>query len=236
MCNESVVIDRRNSVRFVQRIRHMLKTRTGRATITALLTLPVLALLGCSAAATELPASSPASAPTSTATPTPTATPAATATPTATPQNEAGEPVWPNDRCQDEGLSAGLVDRPDLSTANQEGFVIVLTNVSGQSCSYYGWPGVLLLGADGALLTSRDDKMIGEREPEPGALAPGESIQVEAFLTDVNTYDCAPTTATTIRVLVTSDGAGPGIDTPADLRVCGDGRSDFSAGPSMPAS
>jgi hypothetical protein len=37
-------------------------------------------------------------------------------------------------------------------------------------------------------------------------------------------------------VLVTSDGAGPGIDTPADLQVCGDGRSDFSAGPSMPAS
>lgn len=38
-----------------------------------------------------------------------------------------------------------------------------------------------------------------------------------------------------IRVLVTSDGAGPGIDAPANLQVCGDALSDFSAGPSGPA-
>ena len=70
-------------------------------------------------------------------------------------------PVWPDDRCQDEQLAAELVARPELSGAGREGLAIVLTNVSEQSCSYYGWPGVLLLGADGALLTSRDDKMIG---------------------------------------------------------------------------
>ena len=202
----------------------MLKTRTGRAALAAVLTLPVLALLGCAVAATETPASSPVSAPTS------------TATPTTTPQREAADPVWPNERCQDEQLAAELVDRPDLSAANREGYMIVLTNVSEQSCSYYGWPGVLLLGADGTLLTSRDDKRIGPAEPEPGALAPGESFQVEALLTEVGTYDCTPTTATTVRVLVTSDGAGPGIDAPADLQVCGDARSDFSAGPSIPAS
>jgi membrane-bound inhibitor of C-type lysozyme len=208
----------------------MLKARTGRAALAALLTIPVLALLGCAAAATEVPVSPPASAPMPTATPTPTST----ATPTTTPQSQAAEPVWPNYQCQDEQLAAELVDRPDLSAANREGYVIVLTNVSEQSCSYYGWPGVLLLGADGTTLTSRDDNMMGALEPEPGALAPGESFQVEALLTEVGTYDCTPATATTIRVLVTSDGAGPGIDAPADLQVCGDARSDFSAGPSTP--
>lgn len=69
-------------------------------------------------------------------------------------------------------------------------------------------------------------------EPEPGALAPGESFQVEALLTDVGTYDCAPTNATMIQVLVTSDSAGPGIDAPAALQVCGDAWRDFSARPS----
>ncbi|TFC01077.1 DUF4232 domain-containing protein [Cryobacterium adonitolivorans] len=206
----------------------MLKTRTSRIALTALLMVPTLALVGCAATAAEAPESTLVSAPPSAATP--------TATPTATPQILAADPVWPNDRCQDEQLAAELVERPDLSVANREGFVIVLTNVSEQSCSYYGWPGVLLLGADGTLLTSRDDKMIGTAEPEPGALAPGESAQMEALLTEVGTYDCTPTTATTIRVLVTSDGAGPGIDAPADLQVCGDARSDFSAGPSIPAS
>ncbi|MGX5695099.1 DUF4232 domain-containing protein [Agromyces soli] len=143
-------------------------------------------------------------------------------------------PVWPDDRCQDEQLAAELVARPELSGAGREGLAIVLTNVSEQSCSYYGWPGVLLLGA-GALLTSRDDKMIGG-DAAPGALAPGESAQVEALLTAVGAYSCAPTTATTVRVLVSSDGAGPGIDAPADLQVCGDARSDFSAGPLIPVS
>lgn len=209
----------------------MLKTRTGRAALTALLTLPVLALLGCAASAAETPASSPASAPTS------------TATPTATPQNEAAEPVWPNDRCQDEQLAAELVDRPYLSTADQEGFAIVLTNVSEQSCSYNGGPGVLLLGADGALLTSRSGDTLGPvgspgttAELTPGALAPGESVQVEGQLTVASAYDCTPTTATTVRVLVTSDGAGPGVDIPTDLQVCGSARGDLSIGSFFPVS
>jgi len=198
----------------------MLKTRTGRIALTALLMLPALALVGCAAAAAEAPAPTVVSAPTS----------------TATPQNETADPVWPNERCQDDQLAAELVDRPDLSAANQEGFAIVLTNVSEQSCSYYGGPGILLLGADGTLLTSRDDKIMDTAEPEPGALAPGESAQVEALLTEVGMYDCTPTIATTVRVLVTSDGAGPGIDAPADLQVCGDARSDFTAGSYTPAS
>ena len=212
----------------------MLKTRTGRAALAALFTLPVLALLGCAAAA-ETPASSPASALTSTATATP--------TPTATPQNEAADPVWPNDRCQDEQLAAELVDRPYLSTADQEGFAIVLTNVSEQSCSYNGSPGVLLLGADGALLTSRSGDTLGPvgspgttADPTPGALAPGESVQVEGQLTVASAYDCTPTTATTVRVLVTSDGAGPGVDIPTDLQVCGEARGDLSIGSFFPVS
>lgn len=127
------------------------------------------------------------------------------------------------------------MERPDLSAAGQQGFAIVLTNVSEQSCSYNGSPGVLLLGADGTLLTSRGDSPL-TFDAEPGALASGESAQVEAQLTDVAAYDCTPTTATTVRVLVTSDGAGPGIDATAELQVCGDARSDLSAGPLTPAS
>lgn len=197
-----------------------MKTRTSRAALTALLTLPVLALVGCAAAAAEAPASTPSSAPTSTA--------------TATPKPEPAGPVWPEDRCQDEQLASELVPRPELSGAGQEGFMIVLTNVSEQSCSYYGSPGVLLLGADGTLLTSTGDKPMGT--PEPGALHPGESAQVEGLLTEVGAYDCTPTTATTVRVLVTSDGAGQGIEAPADLQVCGDARSDLSTGPLVPVS
>lgn len=142
----------------------------------------------------------------------------------------------PNERCQDEQLAAELVERPDLSTATREGLAIVLTNVSEYSRSYYGGPGVLLLGADGAPLASRDDKIIGPIEPEAGALAPGEPAQVEALLTDVATYDCTPATVTTIRVLVTSDGAGPGIEAPADLQVCGDAWTDFTVGSYVPVS
>lgn len=206
----------------------MMKTRTGRAALTGLLTLPVLALIGCAAAA-EAPPSIRASAPTSTA--------------TAAPQSEeAADPVWPNDRCRDEQLAAELMERPDLSIAGKEGLAIVLTNVSEQSCSYFGSPGVLLLGADGTLLTSRDDSLgpAGSPgttgDPSPGALAPGESVQVEGQLTEVGAYDCTPTTATTVRVLVTSDGAGPGIDAPADLQVCADARSNLSIGSYIPVS
>lgn len=204
----------------------MIKTRTGRAALTALLMLPTLALVGCAAAAADDPAPTPVSAPTS----------------TATPRNEAAGPVWPDERCQDEQLAAELVQRPDLSGAGQEGLAIVLTNVSEQSCSYFGSPGVQLLGADGALLTSRDDSLgpAGSpgttASPTPGALAPGESVQVEGQLTDVGAYGCTPTTATTVRVLVTSDSAGQGIDAPADLQVCGDARSDLSIGSFIPVS
>jgi hypothetical protein len=201
----------------------MMKTRAGRAALTTLLTLPVLALIGCAAAAADAPAPTAASTSTS------------TATPTATPQKEATGPVWPNERCQDEQLAAEFMERPDLSGAGQEGFAIVLTNVSEQSCSYFGWPGMLLLGADGALLTSAGDSPL-TFDAEPGALGPGESAQAEAQLTEVGAYDCTPTTATTIRVLVTSDGAGPGIDATAELQVCGDARSDLSTGPLTPAS
>lgn len=81
----------------------MMKTRMSRAALTALLTLPVLALVGCAAAAAETPASMPASATTSTA--------------TAAPQREEADPVWPNERCQDEQLAAELMERPDGSAA-----------------------------------------------------------------------------------------------------------------------
>ncbi|WP_143231602.1 DUF4232 domain-containing protein [Agromyces cerinus] len=179
--------------------------------------LPVLALAACAAAAAEAPASTPTVAPTSTA--------------TAAPQSEESGPVWPEDRCQDEQLAAKLVERPDLSAAGREGFEIVLTNVSEQACSYYGGPpGVLLLGADGTILTSLNDSPV-ESAP-PGALAPGESGKVEGQLGEIAGHDCpTKTTATTVRVLVTSDGAGPGIDAPADFQVCTDGWSDLSAGP-----
>ena len=147
----------------------MMMTRCGRAVLTALLTLPVLAFVGCAAATAEAPAPTPVSAPTS----------------TASPQSEAAGPVWPNDRCQDEQLAAELVDRPYLSTTDQKGFAIILTNVSEQSCSYNGSPGVLLLDVDGTLLTSRGDSFgpVGSpgttAELTPGALAPGDSVQVE---------------------------------------------------------
>jgi len=204
----------------------MLKTWTSRAALTALLTLPVLAVAGCAGSSAEAPATT-AAASTTVATPTPSAT--------ATPQAEETGPIWPDDRCQDEQLAAEFQDRPDLSGAGQEGFAILLTNASEQACSYYGWPGMLLLDSDGTLLTSSGDSPL-TMEAEPGAIAPGEAVQVEAQLTAVGAYDCTPTTATTVRVLVTSDGAGAGIDAPADLQVCGgDGRSELQTGPSTPA-
>ena len=220
----TVVIDCPRPVPCVERIRPMLMTWTGRSALTALLMLPTFALVGCADGAAEAPEPTVASAP------------ASSMTPTATPHAGAAEPVWPNDRCQDEQLAAELVERPDLSTATREGLAIVLTNVSEQSCTYSGSPGALLLGADGTHLASRDDKILGPIEPEAGALAPGESAEAEALLTYVATYDCTPATVTTIQVLVTSDGAGPGIDAPADLQVCGDAWTDFTVGSLVPVS
>lgn len=203
----------------------MVKTRTSRAALTALLALPVLALLGCAAAVAETPAATPAATPAG----------APTEAEAEAPQAEDAAPVWPEDRCQDEQLAAELTRRPDLSEAGREGFSIVLTNVSEQSCSYNGIPGVLLFGADGTHLTSGGDSPL-TLDFEPGALAPGESAQLEGQLTEVSAYGCTPTTATTVRVLVTSDGTGPGIDAAADLQVCGDARSELSTGPLVPAS
>lgn len=199
----------------------MMKTRAGRAALTALLALPVLALVSCAATPAETPGSSPTAAPTSAV--------------TETPQAEETRPVWPKDRCQDEQLAAEFMERPDLSAGGKEGFAIILTNVSEQSCSYFGLPGVLLLGADGTQLTSSGDSPL-TMDSSPGALGPGDSAQMEAKLTGVGAYDCTPTTATTVRVLVTSDGAGSGIDAPADLPVCGDTRSELQTGPLTPAS
>lgn len=198
----------------------MLKTRTGCIALSTLLMLPALVLVGCAAEAAEAPVSAPTS----------------TKAPAATPQNEAAQPVWPNDRCRDEQLAGELVDRAELSVEGKEGFAIVLTNVSEQACSYNGHPGMLLLGADGTLFTSSGDRPLDLFDFEPGALAPGESVQVEGQLTAVETYGCTPTTATTVRVLVSSDGAGPGIDVPSGLQVCGDARSDLATGPLTPAS
>lgn len=196
-----------------------MKTRMSRAALVALLTFPLLTMVGCAA---EAPASTPDPAPTSTV--------------TEAPRDDEAGPVWPEDRCQDEQLVAEFTPRPDVSAAGHEGFEIVLTNVSEQSCSYYGGPpGVLLLGADGSILTSLNDSPV---EPAaPGALAPGESGKVEGQLAKIDALDCTTqTTATTVRVLVTSDGAGPGIDAPVDLQVCTDGWSDLSAGPFIPVS
>ncbi|QHC58624.1 DUF4232 domain-containing protein [Rathayibacter sp. VKM Ac-2760] len=192
----------------------------------------MLALVGCAGSTAVAPAS--AAAPPSIATGTPKSTASAAPTPTATVDAAAAGPVWPADPCQDTQLTATVEDRPELSGAGKEGFAIVLTNALDQACSYFGWPGVLMLGADDTQLTSAGTS---GAEAFPGALAPGESVQAEGRLSAVGPYDCTPTTATTVRVLVTSDGAGPGIDTPSDLRVCaGDGRSDFTTGPLTPAS
>jgi len=201
----------------------MIKNRTGRAALTVLTTFSVLTLVGCAGTSADAPASTPAAEATSTATPTPTPTPLA----------GAASPIWPTDPCQDTQLSAKVEDRPGLSEVGQEGFAIVLENTSEQACSYYGWPGVLMLGADGTQLISADTS---GAEPLPGALAPGESAQMTGKLTAIGEYDCTPTTATTVRVLVTSDGVGPGIEAPSDFQVCGDARSDFSTGALSPAS
>ncbi|MDY0912310.1 DUF4232 domain-containing protein [Rathayibacter festucae] len=203
----------------------MLKTWTSRAALIALLTLPVLAVAGCAGSPVEAPAQTPSAS---------TAVAAPTSSVSAAPQAAETGPVWPEDRCRDEQLAAEFVDRPDLSGAGQEGFAVLLTNVSEQACSYYGWPGMLLLDADGALLTSSGDSPL-TMEAEPGAIAPGEAVEVEAQLTVVGAYDCTPMTATTVRVLVTSDGAGAGIDAPADLQVCDDSQSVLRTGPSTSA-
>ncbi|WP_146085901.1 DUF4232 domain-containing protein [Rathayibacter sp. AY1D9] len=212
----------------------MMTTRTSRSTLALLLAVPVLALVGCAGSTAGGPASTSAATPASSATVTSTPTTSAAPTPTATPDAAAAGPVWPEDPCQDSQLTATVEDRPDLSGAGQEGFAIVLTNASDQACSYFGWPGVLMFGADGTQLTTAGTS---GAEAFPGALAPGDSAQAEGQLSAVGAYDCTPTTATTVRVLVTSDGAGPGIDTPSDFQVCGgDGRSDFTTGPLTPAS
>lgn len=202
----------------------MTKTRTSRVALAALLTLPVLALVGCAAADAEAPAPTAAAASTSTET---------AAEAVAAEDEEAG-PVWPEDRCLDEQLDAEFTPRPDLSAAGQEGFEIVLTNVSEQSCSYFGGPpGVLFLDADGAILTGLGDAPV---EPSPpGALDPGESGKVEGRLAEIPGHECTTTTtATTVRLLVTSDGAGPGVDAPAELHVCDHGWNDLWAGPFIP--
>ncbi|QTX05383.1 DUF4232 domain-containing protein [Agromyces archimandritae] len=194
-------------------------TRMHPAAPATLFAAAVLTLVGCTAPTGETPTTLSAEA-----------SPTAAAAPRAKPVG----PKWSDERCVDEQLTAEVVARREYSDAEIERFTIVLTNASDQACSYFGWPGVLLLDDDGNVQTSTDTS-IGSKTPEPGTLAPGESTHTDAELTRISTYDCTPTIATTTRVRVTSDGAGPGIDAPSLFEVCADDESHLATGPQTPA-
>jgi hypothetical protein len=188
----------------------MQKRRVSRATFA---TLFALTLAGCSDANVAAPSN---------------AVPQQAAAP-----GQGTEPVWPDRPCGADHLSARFVADPNLSQAGAERFTIVLTNTSDRSCSYYGWPGALLLDANGAVLTRSEPMTMAF---SPGALAPDEAAHLEGQLTAADAYDCTPTVPTTIRVVFAEGDDRQGVDASTPLLVCDEDRTELMIGPFLPGS
>jgi Protein of unknown function (DUF4232) len=110
-------------------------------------------------------------------------------------------------RCYQSELRAWL-GVPGNGAAGSASYELELSNVSGQWCALYGYPGVSALtagiqdGSAAARNTSRTPRLV--------TLAPGSTAHVILQITDVSNYPpstCTPITADVLRVYAPGDFA-----------------------------
>lgn len=145
-----------------------------------------------------------------------------------TPQPPA-PPATPH--CTTSDLSASMA--PGSPGAGQRSATLVLTNISGRACQTYGYPGLGLVGADGATLPSH---VIWGGPGDPGRstvqLAAGGTASAAMSWSampgtgDAATGPCQPAAAT---LLVTPPDERESLHVPFGQSVCEGGRITVTA-------
>jgi hypothetical protein len=98
---------------------------------------------------------------------------------------------------------------PGGATAGSTYYQLEISNVSGRTCTLYGFPGVSALGGGGRQLGSAAARNVGYTESTV-TLRPGQTAHVELQITDVGNFSrsaCHPTTADALRVYAPGDYA-----------------------------
>jgi hypothetical protein len=149
---------------------------------------------------------------------------AAVALPTVALASSAGTSTAANTiaihRCYQDELRAWL-GTPGNGAAGSTYYELEMSNVSGQACTLYGYPGV------SALTSGHQDGSAAARgglhAPTLVLLEPGATSHVILRITDVGDYSpstCDPVTANTLRVYAPGDYAALLI--PFSVAACGD--------------
>jgi Protein of unknown function (DUF4232) len=164
--------------------------------------LAAAAVLACSAALAAAcgASSAPGAAPAVTATPTVspgTASPASSPTATATAQAESVPP------CATSALKVTVAAVPGGAAAGSSYYPIQFANVSGASCTVYGYPGVSFVTAQGG----RQIGPAATRNPATArqlvTLAQGQVVHAELQVVDAENYppaDCGAVTAHWLKI------------------------------------
>jgi Protein of unknown function (DUF4232) len=162
--------------------------------------LAAAAVLACSAALAACGASSaPGAAPAATATPTVsagTASPASSPTAT-TAQAESVPP------CATSALKVTVATVPGGAAAGSSYYPIQFANVSGASCTLYGYPGVSFVTAQGGSQIGPAATRNPATAQQLVTLAPGQTVHAELQVVDAANYppaDCGAVTAHWLKV------------------------------------
>jgi Protein of unknown function (DUF4232) len=169
--------------------------------------LAAAAVLACSAAlaaacgTAAAPAASPAASPAVTATPTVsagTASPAVSPAPAPAPAPAAAAPA-----CATSALKVAVPAGPGGAAAGSSYYPIQFANVSGASCTLYGYPGV-------SFVTAQGGRQIGPAATRNAAVArqlvtlsPGQTVHAELQVVNAQNYppaDCGLVTAHWLKI------------------------------------
>jgi Protein of unknown function (DUF4232) len=164
--------------------------------------LAAAAVLACSAALAACGASSaPGAAPAATATPTVSAGTASPASsPTATATTAQAESVPP---CATSALKVTVATVPGGAAAGSSYYPLQFANVSGASCTLYGYPGVSFVTAQGGSQIGPAATRNPATAQQLVTLAPGQTVHAELQVVDAANYppaDCGAVTAHWLKV------------------------------------
>jgi Protein of unknown function (DUF4232) len=110
---------------------------------------------------------------------------------------------------------------PGDAAAGSTFYQLEISNVSGQTCTLHGFPGVSALGRGGKQLGSPAGRSHGHTELTV-TLRPNQTAHVELQIADVSNFPraaCRPATASALRVYAPGDFAA--MKFPFSFRACG---------------
>jgi hypothetical protein len=132
------------------------------------------------------------------------------------------------------GFLTSWIGIPGSGAAGSTYYQLEISNVSGKTCTLYGFPGVSAIKAGGGRLGSPADRLTGYSELRV-TLAPYTTAHVVLQITDVGVFSssaCHPATAVGLRVYAPGDFASMVI--PYSFRACGrSGPIYLHVGPTM---